>query len=48
MGVVIETCVKHPGGRTRKKGADISEAQAGAGINTGTYSAVGNRSWQKK
>jgi hypothetical protein len=22
MGVVIEACVKHPGGRTRKKGTD--------------------------
>jgi hypothetical protein len=23
MGVVIETCVKYPGGPTRNKGADI-------------------------
>jgi hypothetical protein len=24
MGVVIEICVKHPGGRTRKKGTDMT------------------------
>jgi hypothetical protein len=38
MGVVIEMCIKHPGGPTRIKGADIERAderQQGAWLNIG-------------
>jgi hypothetical protein len=40
MGVVVETCINYPGGRTRKRGADINRyryAVLGRAVRTPIY-----------